>query len=303
MAILVTGARGQLGSELCARLGERALGVDVDTLDLTNPAAVERFVESQRPEAIVNCAAYTAVDRAEQDEARCIAINAEAVATLAGLCRRLDVPLVQISTDYVFGGDGDRQTVYAEEDPPSPLGVYGRSKLEGERNAAAWQRHLIVRSCGLYAAPRPGQPIANFAQTILRLGSERGKVRVVTDQVCSPTYVPNLAAAVLYLLERVETGTFHAVDRGAISWYAFAVELFRQAGMEVVVEPITTTEYEAERLSGGASQASLARRPAYSVLSTAKYDRVGGPPMPAWQASIAAYLVAIRSGSTQSAFG
>src|SRR5688572_29910012 len=109
MAILVTGARGQLGSELCARLGEHALAVDVDTLDLANPAAVSRFVESHRPEAIINCAAYTAVDRAEQDEARCFAINAEAVATLAGLCRRLDVPLVQISTDYVFGGDGDRR--------------------------------------------------------------------------------------------------------------------------------------------------------------------------------------------------
>ena len=297
MAILVTGAGGQLGSELCARLGPRAIGVDVDALDLTNPAAVVEFVETHRPEAIINCAAYTAVDRAEQDEARCFAINAEAVATLAEICRRLDIPLVQISTDYVFGGDGDRRTAYAEEDPPSPLGVYGRSKLEGERHATVWQRHLIVRSCGLYAVPRPDQQIANFAQTMLLLGSERGKVRVVTDQVCSPTYVPNLAAAVLCLLARGETGTFHVVDRAAISWHAFAEELFRQAGMEVVVEPINTAEYEAARLSGSASKANLARRPAFSALSTAKYDRCGGPRMPAWQASVAAYLEALRSAS------
>lgn len=294
MAILVTGARGQLGSELCAQLGDRAVGIDVETLDLTNRAAAISFVEAHQPEAIINCAAYTAVDRAEQDEARCFAINADAVATLAELCRRLGVPLVQISTDYVFSGEADRRTPYAEDDRTAPLGVYGRSKQQGERNAAAWQRHLIVRSCGLYAAPRPGQQIANFAQTMLRLGRERGKVRVVTDQVCSPTYVPNLAAAILFLLELGETGTFHVVDRGAVSWYAFAVELFRQAGMDVFVKPITTAEYEAERMAGGVLRASHARRPAFSVLSTAKYDRLGGPPMPAWQASIAAYLAALR---------
>jgi dTDP-4-dehydrorhamnose reductase len=130
---------------------------------------------------------------------------------------------------------------------------------------------------------------------MLRLGREQGRVRVVTDQVCSPTYVPNLGAAILHLLEQGETGTFHVVDRGAVSWCAFAEELFRQAEMEVVVEPITTAEYETERLSAGAPQASLARRPAYSVLNSAKYDRAGGPPMPAWQASIAAYLEALRS--------
>jgi dTDP-4-dehydrorhamnose reductase len=291
MPILVTGAAGQLGSELCTRLGDRALGIDLGALDLTDADRVKQFIESHRPEAVINCAAYTAVDRAEQEPERCHTINAGAVAVLAEACSRLNALLVQISTDYVCGGDVARRTPHSEQDAPAPLGVYGQSKLAGERNAASWRRHLIIRSCGLYAAPRPGQHVTNFAQTMLRLGRERGRVRVVADQICSPTYVPNLAAAISFLLDQSAVGLFHVVDRGAVTWCDFAQELFRQAGMNVTVEAISTAEYIAER-SG-----VIAPRPTYSVLDTANYDRLAGPPMPAWQASIAAYLDALQSSS------
>ncbi len=298
MSILVTGAAGQLGSELCTRLGQRATGIDVGHLDLTNATELAAYLESASPEAVINCAAFTQVDRAENEAARCHAINADAVRVLAEACRKLDVPLVQISTDYVFGGvfggEQGRTAPYTEDDAPAPLGAYGASKLAGERHAATWRRHVIVRSCGLYAAARPGQQFANFAQTMLRLGRERDTVQVVADQVCSPTYVPNLAAAVLFLLEAKAYGTFHVVDRGATSWHGFAEELFRQADLSTRVEAISTEQYIAARIRSGASVGEIAARPAYSVLDTAKYGRLGGPEMPAWQDGIAAYLAATR---------
>jgi dTDP-4-dehydrorhamnose reductase len=293
MPILVTGAKGQLGGEFCARLGDRALGVDQAQLDLMDQAAIESIVTAVEPEAVIHCAAYNAVDRAETDRERCFRINADAVATLAKVTRRLGVPLVQISTDYVFGGDAARRTPYCETDAPGPLGVYAESKLAGEQAATANPRHLILRTCGLYAVARRGQTITNFVQTMLRLGRERDRVRVVNDQTCSPTYVPNLAAAALYLLDRLldgalhgpvgpgACGLFHVVDAGAITWHEMAVEIFRQANLDVHVEPITTAEYHAP-----------APRPAYSVLSAARYHATGGPAMPAWKDGIAAYLAA-----------
>ncbi|MEX2187066.1 MAG: dTDP-4-dehydrorhamnose reductase [Pirellulales bacterium] len=294
MAILVTGAAGQLGSEICARLGQRGLGVDVDQLDLTNAARIVDYFASELPDAVINCAAYTQVDRAEREAERCRAINADAVHVMAETCRTLDIPLVQISTDYVFGGDRGRTAPYTEDDAPAPLSVYAASKLAGERHAASWRRHIVVRSCGLYAAARPGQQIANFAQTMLRLAREREVVRVVADQICSPTYVPNLAAAVLFLLENGIYGTYHVVDRGAISWHGFAEELFRQAGLSARVEAISTADYVAGRIAEGALDDAIAPRPAYSVLAATKYESLGGPPMPTWQEGIAAYLAAAR---------
>lgn len=297
MSILITGAGGQLGSELAARLGKRATAYDRDLLDITEMIDVVGLLESEGEadsiDAVINCAAYTYVDRAETDGEPCFRVNAEGVENLARMCAARDIPLVQISTDYVFGGDRERTTPYTEDDAPAPVNVYGESKLAGERHAATCPKHLIVRTCGLYAAPREFQRVANFPQTMLRLGRERDVVRVVSDQVCSPTYVPHLAAAVLFLLEREAWGTYHVVDRGAVSWHEFAVELFRQAGVSTKVEAITTREYLADRLSRGGNE-PIAARPTYSVLSTAKYERLGGPRMPSWQEGIAAYLAALR---------
>jgi dTDP-4-dehydrorhamnose reductase len=312
MAILITGAYGQLGGELCRQLGGGAIGLDIDTLDLTDRAAVAAALHALEPEAVINCAAYTQVDKAESEPEKCHAVNATAVEHLAAACARLECPLVQISTDYVFGGAGqictpfapqeeDYSTVLApreemssrrsvtstlrpwqEDDPPLPQGVYARTKLEGEEAAAAHTKHLIVRTCGLYAR-RSDPRAANFVRTMLRLGATRPELSVVSDQHCTPTYVPHLARAVLFLLGRggspAPWGTYHVTNAGKTTWHEFALEIFRLAKMPVGVRAITTAEYGA-----------VAARPSYSVLDTTKYHRLGGPPMPDWRAALEEYF-------------
>ncbi len=278
MRIAVTGAGGQLGGELCRQLQAAAVPLDVPDFDLTNPESVRQSLRSVRPTAVINTAAYTQVDRAEQEAERCWTINSAGVGHLAEACDELACPLVQISTDYVFGSDAARCVPYREDDAPGPQGVYGQSKLGGERQAARAARHLIVRTCGLYGKPGPKTP-GNFVDTMLRLGKERGSLRVVGDQHCTPSYVPHVARAILFLLNSGAKGTFHVVNRGETTWYEFAGEIFRQAGLRVSLERITTAEYGA-----------LAPRPGYSVLDTSRYHALGGPPMPAWQDALAEYL-------------
>ena len=284
MRIAVTGAYGQLGSELCRLLGADAVPLDIDTLDLTDGPAVEKTLGDLCPAAVINCAAYTQVDRAESEPQQCRAVNATAVEHLARACARLDCPLVQISTDYVFGGHPERTTPYCEDDPPSPQGVYARTKREGEQAAARHVRkHLIVRTCGLYARPAD-QRAGNFVKTMLRLGKAGKELRVVADQHCTPSYVPHVARAVLFLLgvpsgPPAPWGIYHVVNRGATTWYEFAAEIFRQAGIDVSLRPITTAEYGA-----------AAPRPAYSVLDTTKYHALGGPAMPTWRDALEEYF-------------
>ena len=332
MSIIVTGAYGQLGGELCRQLGDRAIGLDIDSLDLTDGDAVHKRMLELRPRAIINCAAYTLVDRAEEEPELCRAVNAEAVGHLARACGELDCPLVQISTDYVFGASPDSARPWREDDPPSPRGVYARTKLEGERLAARHPKHYIVRTCGLYA--RAGDEKAkNFVRTMLRLGETRSELRVVDDQRCTPTYVPHLARALLFLLgdsgplkksvlenpgataglsssvfpgkvactagqassgtlfQQTDNGspspwgTYHVTNAGETTWREFAIEIFRQAGLQVSVSPITTAEYGA-----------AAPRPSYSVLDTNKYHRLGGPAMPDWKTAVAEYFCDAASG-------
>ena len=304
MTIAVTGAYGQLGGELCRQLGPTAVPLDIDTLDLTDgPATVERIARI-RPEAVINCAAYTAVDKAEGEPEKCRAVNAAAVEHLVRACRQLDCPLVQISTDYIFGAVPASPRPWREDDPCQPQGVYARTKLEGEQAAATYQKHLIVRTCGLYA--RPSDPrAANFVKTMLRLGAARPELRIVADQRCTPTYVPHLARAILFVLgvgtsvkgdspifaetkigtvpQPAPWGTYHVTNSGEATWREFAAEIFRLAGMQVAIRPITTAEYGAP-----------AGRPSYSVLDTSKYHRLGGPAMPDWRAALAEYFVEWR---------
>lgn len=287
MSILVTGAYGQLGRELCQQLGRDARPTDYDTLDLTDGAAIAAAIAAWRPRLVINCAAYTQVDQAEQDAARCRAVNATAVEHLARACAELDCTLVQISTDYVFGGP-QPQRARVETDPVDPRGVYALTKHEGELAAAGWPKHLVVRTCGLYARPSHAEA-KNFVKTMLRLGASGKRLRVVADQHCTPSYVPHVARAVLFLAgaggnRPAPWGTYHVVNRGQTTWYEFARELFRQARMEVEVDPITTADY-------GAS----APRPAYSVLDTAAYHALGGPEMPPWQAGLSDYVAELSS--------
>jgi dTDP-4-dehydrorhamnose reductase len=293
-----------LGAELCRLLAAEAIGVDIDTLDLTDRAAVRETLRRLAPRAVVHCAAYTQVDQAETDAVRCRAVNVTAVETLADACRELDSPLVQLSTDYLFTGSPRPAPTsecpprapdpayrvprpWREDDPPAPKGVYAVTKFEGEQAAAAWPKHLIVRTCGLYA--RPSHVAArNFVKTILRLARTQPKLRVVDDQWCTPTYVPHLARAIVYLLGTHRAtpapwGIYNVTNRGETTWCNFAREIVRRAGLDVPVEPITTADF-----------AAPAPRPAYSVLDTTAYHRLGGPPMPDWKEALGEYFEELK---------
>lgn len=283
MSIVVTGAYGQLGGELCRLLGREAVPVDIDTLDLTDRAAVAKRLLSLKPSAVINCAAYTQVDKAEAEPERCRAVNAGAVENLVHVCGQLDCPLVQISTDYVFGAPRQPNArPWRETDPTSPQGIYARTKLEGEWIARQHPKHLIVRTCGLYARRSDARAV-NFVKTMLRVGAERSELRVVDDQCCTPTYVPHLAQAILFLIGQgghsAPWGTYHVTNTGEVVWREFAIEIFRLAGMNVSVHPITTADYGAP-----------APRPSYSVLDTSAYHRTGGPKMPDWKAALVEYF-------------
>lgn len=285
MRIAITGATGQLGHELARRLGNEALPLDRRACDLTDPDGIRGLV-ALRPDAVINAAAYTQVDRAEQEVERCRRVNAIAVSELADVCAELDCPLVQLSTDYVFAGVSGRDTPFRESDPAVPRGVYATTKFEGEQAAARWSKHWIVRTCGLYTPPLPERAFSNFVATMLRLGRQRDRLRIVDDQRCTPSYVPHVARAVLYLLrespERLRRsgyGLYHVTNSGSCTWYEFAAEIFHQAGIPVVLERITTAQYGAP-----------APRPAYSVLDTAKYLATGGPELPHWREGLREYL-------------
>ena len=277
--IAVTGAGGQLGTELCRLLGDRAAALVRPEFDITDEASIRATLYRLRPQAVINAAAYTQVDRAEDEPELCQRVNAEGVGFLAGACRELQVPLVQISTDYIFGQDANRSTPYREDDPPGPQGAYARAKLAGETAARNWPQHIILRTCGLYGVPGPRSAASNFVDTMLRLARQGKHLRVVADQHCTPSYVPDIARAVLFLLEGRHFGTYHVVNGGATNWHHFACEIFRLAGLAPSVERITTAEYGAR-----------APRPPYSVLDTSKYGALGGPPLPTWQEALAEYL-------------
>ena len=212
--ILVTGAAGQLGAELCRLLGQAAVPIDIDKLDLTHGSAVRKALAEIQPELVINCAAYTQVDQAESEPGVCRAVNAVAVEYLVEACRGLDCPLVQISTDYVFGAAADPPHPHREDDPTLPQGVYAQTKLEGEWAAAKHPKHLIVRTCGLYARPSH-QEAQNFVKTILRFARSSDKLRVVADQHCTPSYVPHVARAVLFLagVDRAGPGALGNLSR------------------------------------------------------------------------------------------
>jgi dTDP-4-dehydrorhamnose reductase len=282
MKTVVTGSGGQLGSELCRQLGGQAVGLDLPEFDLTDRQGVLRRIETLRPDVVINTAAYTRVDEAEERPELAQAVNAEGVAHLVEACRAIDCLLVQISTDYIFGGEAGRSIPYRETDPTSPVNVYGNTKLAGERHAAAWVKHLIVRTSGLYG--RLGERSSgNFVETILRVARTGRRLEVVDDQHCTPSYVPHVARAIRFLIETSARGRYHVVDAGETTWYGFTAEILRQSGQSAHVTAISTAH------RGGAP------RPRFSVLDTARYHALPGvPPAVTWQASLAEYLGRVR---------
>jgi dTDP-4-dehydrorhamnose reductase len=283
MNILVTGAEGQLGTELVRQAP--ACGVVVTApllaeMDLTNCARVAEVFAAVRPAAVINTAAYTLVDRAETESDLAFAVNAAAPAHLARLCARASVPLVQVSTDYVF--DGRKQTPYVEDDPIAPLGVYARSKAEGEAAVRGTLReHLIVRTAWLYSPYG-----SNFVRTIMRLAAEGKELRIVDDQLGSPTCAADFAEALLSIAGRLRSGgeipwgTYHYCGSGITSWFGFARHILQTLTARRHIDnyrvvPITTREFP-----------TPARRPAFSALDCSRIQTGFGIHLKPWQASV-----------------
>ncbi|MEW2359038.1 dTDP-4-dehydrorhamnose reductase [Spirillospora sp. NPDC029432] len=268
MTWLVTGAGGMLGTDLTARLpGAVALGRA--ELDLLDPDAVRGALREHRPSTVVNCAAWTAVDAAEADEDAALAVNGTAVETLADACVETGARLVQISTDYVFDGRGDRP--YAESAPTNPVNAYGRTKLAGEQ-AAAKAGAYIVRTAWLYGAHGP-----NFVRTMIRLAAERDTVSVVDDQLGQPTWTGDLADRIIAMVERgAPPGIYHGTNSGQVTWYGLVREIFTLLGLDPGrVRPVTSAEF-----------ARPAPRPAYSVLGHHRWAAAGLGPMRGWREAL-----------------
>ncbi|MBS7327984.1 MAG: dTDP-4-dehydrorhamnose reductase [Oxalobacter sp.] len=251
MNILITGSKGQLGTELKERLGEKEsiFYTDRDELDITDKQAVKRYIEQNQIGMVINCAAYTAVDRAEDEPEQADAVNHLGAKYLAKYGKNI----IHISTDYVFDGTG--HLPYKPEDATNPVSVYGSTKLAGEKAVLqAAETALIIRTAWVYAAEG-----RNFVRTMLRLGRERDRLTVVTDQIGSPTHAGDLAEAIIKLLPKLENGTkalYHFTNEGVCSWYDFATAIMEESGLDCQVEPIETWQYPTK-----------AKRPAYSVLN------------------------------------
>jgi dTDP-4-dehydrorhamnose reductase len=285
MRLLITGANGMLAHDVrrvAERAGHELVLVDLPELDITDAPAVDALFARERPQACVNCAAWTDVDGAETQRDLAHAVNADGAGNLARAAAGLGTPLLHISTDYVFDGapprDGEgRERPYVESDPTGPRSVYGASKLEGERQVlGACAEHTVVRTSWLY-----GVDGRNFVDTMLGLAGEREAVQVVDDQVGCPTWSGHLAPALLGLLERQVRGLVHLAGTGEVSWNGFAREIFRQAEVQCRVEAATSEQ-----------MARPAPRPAWSALASERAEVLGMPP---WQDGLAGYLAA-RAG-------
>ena len=282
MRALVTGVKGQLGHDVMNELAKRGyegVGVDVEEMDITDATAVDRVIKESHVDSVVHCAAWTAVDAAEDNVEICRKVNALGTENIAKVCKELDIPMIYFSTDYVFDGQGIRP--WEPDDPVvEPLNVYGLTKYEGEQAVEKYlDKYYIVRIAWVF-----GVNGKNFIKTMLNLGKTHDTLTVVNDQVGTPTYTYDLSRLVVDMLEKQEYGKYHVTNEGGyISWYDFAKEIFRQAGMDVTVNPVSSDAYPAK-----------AKRPANSRLEKKKLDEHGFDRLPTWQDALARYLKEIE---------
>ncbi len=277
--ILVTGASGQLGNEIrkvsSNYCGYDFIFTDIDTLDITNPSVIKEYINDTRPNWIINCAAYNAVDKAESEPDKALQINARAVDNITGAISGTDCRFIHISTDYVY--DGRSNVPYSESVLPNPLSVYGRSKYEGEKAALMHPGSMIIRTSWLYSSFG-----SNFVKTIIRLAKEKGFVSVVFDQTGTPTYAADLAEAIIKIVSGVirnqhafVAGIYNYSNEGVCSWYDFAVEIVRESGLDCRVNPLLSSEYHA-----------TAQRPFYSVMDKKKIKETYDLIIPHWRTSL-----------------
>ena len=278
MRVFVTGVKGQLGYDVMNELekqGLEGIGVDIDEMDITDAAACEKVITEAKPDAVIHCAAYTAVDAAEDNVELCRKVNAEGTRNIAKVCKALDIKMMYISTDYVFNGEGLRP--WEPDDHREPLNVYGLTKYEGEIAVEQnLEKYFIVRIAWVF-----GVNGKNFIKTMLRLGQERGAVSVVNDQIGTPTYTFDLARLLVDMIETDKYGVYHGTNEGGyISWYDFTCEIYRQAGYTTNVVPVTTEEYGL----------SKAKRPKNSRLDKSKLVDNGFKTLPDWKDALARYI-------------
>ena len=279
MKVLVTGVKGQLGYDVMnelAKRGHTGIGVDVEEMDITDAAKVEQVIKESEVEAVIHCAAYTAVDAAEDNAELCHKINAEGTENIAKVCKELDLKMIYISTDYVFNGEGTRP--WEPDDEREPLNVYGQAKYEGELAVEKYlEKYYIVRIAWVF-----GVNGKNFIKTMLNLSETHDELSVVNDQIGSPTYTYDLARLLVDMVETDKYGRYHATNEGLCTWYEFATEIFRQAGKEITVHPVTSDQFP-----------SKARRPHNSRMSKDKLEANGFDRLPTWQDALNRYLKAI----------
>jgi len=287
--VAVIGANGQLGTDLCRALeGIDLVALTEADIDIAEMGSVRNALEGHRPEIIINTAAYVRVDDCEDERETAFRVNALGARNVALVAQELGARLVQLSTDYVFGGEPEpRTTPYTEFDTPVPLSMYGKSKLTGESLVRHFcLRHFVVRSSALFGVAGSMGKGTNFVETMIRLGKERDELRVVDDQVFSPTYTRDLADKIAELMVTEHYGTFHVTNRGACSWYEFAVEILRLADITTPVVPITSDMYPQK-----------AARPRYSVLDNFHLRLLGIDDMRSWQEALVGYVGERGQGS------
>ncbi len=283
MKVLVTGVKGQLGYDVVSELNKRrheAVGVDIEEMDITDGASVKKVLQSVKPEAVIHCAAWTAVDAAEENAEKVRLVNAVGTENIAKECKTLGCKMMYISTDYVFDGKGEKPWQPDCKDY-KPLNVYGQTKLEGELAVAEnLEKYFIVRIAWVF-----GKNGKNFIKTMLNVGKTHDTVRVVNDQIGTPTYTYDLARLLVDMIETEKYGYYHATNEGGyISWYDFTQEIYKQAGYSTKVVPVTTAEY-------GLSKTA---RPFNSRLDKSKLIENGFKPLPTWQDALKRYLKEIE---------
>mgnify|MGYP002797643568 FL=1 len=277
MKVFVTGVRGQLGYDVVNELekrGHTAIGVDIEELDITDAEAVDKMITEAAPDAVIHCAAWTAVDAAEDNEEKCRQVNAYGTENIAKVCKKLDCKMMYISTDYIFDGKGTRP--WEPDDPvTTPLNVYGQTKYEGElavRNNV--EKFFIVRIAWVFGKGK------NFIKTMLNLAKTHDHLTVVNDQYGTPTYTYDLARLLVDMIETDKYGNYHATNEGGyITWYDFACEIFRQAGIDIEVEPVSSAQYAAK-----------AKRPENSRMNKQKLVDNGFELLPDWKDALRRYL-------------